>query len=579
MVTEIKDAAGNKTEIAPLNLEESINSDNPADTEEPIEPDNPEEPEKPEEPEEPEEPVIRYEMELPEPGGENGYYVEKPEVLIRHVSKRGVTKYIFTDSDGNSAEGVLSEEGSEARIEREQFREGSNNLHVWMEEEDGGKKADDYEFVREFKVDTIAPLIELSAPKGFEAWYQKGTVLTAAGNDGERGSQIQRISCYAGEKLLGNTGQSIQKFSVEQASSGGNGVAVAAEAVDWAGNKSSVSRKLYIDNTPPKINIQGIENYMITSRPLDIRYEITEDNRLKETSVSVKCEGDDGTEKEIQADEWKDTVLGKDSGIRLEEDGIYKMKVRAQDMAGFTKEEGAQVIIDKKNPVIRYVDSLDGKYLKEFQWNYLLQDLIWDFTTYTYEITLDGKPYHMGEKITKEGGHILKVKACDAAGNEALAMASFVIDRTPPEIIYMGVENEGNYEEACTFKIVLKDKEDEIEEIKIAGERQELNSNSKAYQFTVEEKGACSVSVKAHDKAGNNVESKIIFSVREKAGVVEKIINPIKKSIEKNLMQTGKKERHEQKTGNRGIWIMGAALFILALAGGVWYIIRKRKLL
>ena len=66
-----------------------------------------------------------------------------------------------------------------------------------------------------------------------------------------------------------------------------------------------------------------------------------------------------------------------------------------------------------------------------------------DFTSYTYQIRLDGSLYTVGDKISGEGRHILCVEATDSAGNKAQAKAGFVIDRTPPRILFLDVEEEG----------------------------------------------------------------------------------------------------------------------------------------
>ena len=130
----------------------------------------------------------------------------------------------------------------------------------------------------------------------------------------------------------------------------------------------------------------------------------------------------------------------------LKNDGIYHMKVLAKDISGHVSEEKFQVIIDKTNPVIRYVETLNGQQLKKFKWDYPVNQMIRDFTTYVYEMRVDGKLYHMGEVIDSEGRHRMTVKATDAAGNKAQMTADFVVDHTAPEIIFRNIEGGEAYE-------------------------------------------------------------------------------------------------------------------------------------
>ena len=79
--------------------------------------------------------------------------------------------------------------------------------------------------------------------------------------------------------------------------------------------------------------------------------------------------------------------------------------------------------------------------MKKFRWDYQKEDFISDFTTYAYQIQLDGELYPVGQEVETEGRHMLCVQAVDSAGNKAEAEAGFVVDHTPPEILFLDLED------------------------------------------------------------------------------------------------------------------------------------------
>lgn len=114
--------------------------------------------------------------------------------------------------------------------------------------------------------------------------------------------------------------------------------------------------------------------------------------------------------------------------------------------------------MDKTNPVIRYVDQMQGAYVPYFQWNYGKEEVVQDDTEYSYEIRLDGRFYNTGTRVEDEGVRMLQVEAVDAAGNKSTAEAIFQIDHTPPRIRIYDVENGTSYEEAAAVSISVDGK-------------------------------------------------------------------------------------------------------------------------
>ena len=55
---------------------------------------------------------------------------------------------------------------------------------------------------------------------------------------------------------------------MEEESKNGEGIPVTFIVKDVAGNKTIVTDKVYIDRNVPEASIQGVQDYMITSKPV-----------------------------------------------------------------------------------------------------------------------------------------------------------------------------------------------------------------------------------------------------------------------------------------------------------------------
>lgn len=511
--------------------------------------------------------IAEYKIEIPTSNGEQGYYIKKPEITISHMSEAGVTKYCLKHGDSKLSEKRLKKKGEKAVISGNMFLEGRNILHVWMEDEEG-KKLEKYELKKELLIDTKEPEIQMSVPEGFDKWYQGEVRLSVAGEDS--GSGIVKLSCREGDKNLGSIGKKQGEFVISRPSVFGEGVDVTVIAEDKAGNKSERIKTVFIDKAAPEVAITGANNYMITGRSVNLAYEINEENMLQEFYAQTVWTNVKGKEKQLSSSEWKNNKKGKILTQTLKNDGIYHLKVQAKDMSGHVSMKDMQVIIDKTNPVIRYIEALDGQQLKKFKWEYPLHQMIQDFTTYAYEMRIDGQLYHMGETISAEGKHKMTVKATDAAGNTARAAADFIVDHTAPEIMFHNIEGGEEYEEERIFKVELAKEGDMIRQIQINGESQKINSERASYEYRLSECKDYEVTVKAIDKAGNESVKSIFFSIVPKKSLLERITEPIKiqwSMGKKADMQFPEAIKQEERQDDRGLVLLKIAGVIIIISG------------
>ncbi len=521
-------------------------------------------------------PIKEYELEIPKANGKQGYYTEKPEIKISHISEVGVTKYCLKRGDKILEEKILKEKGDKAVIAKKTFAEGKNILHVWMEDEKGNK-LEQYEVTKELSVDTKAPEIQINAPKGFDEWYQGQVVLSVSGEDS--GSGVVKLSCREGTRDLGSFDKNQGEFVISQPSFAGKGVDITVTAEDKAGNKSERVKTVFIDKTAPVVAIKGAKDYMITGKTVNLTYEISEENILQEFYVQTSWENTKGRKRQLSADGWEDNGTGKLLTQTLKNDGIYHVKVLAKDLSGHVSVKEQQIIVDKTNPVIRYVEALEGQQLKEFRWDYPPRQMIRDFTTYAYEMRVDGQLYHMGETIRSEGKHIMTVKATDAAGNEAKVSAEFVVDHTAPEIVFSDVEEGEKYEEERTFKVRLAKEEDAIQKIQINGDIQKIIPGEHVYEYTLHTCKDYEVTVNASDRAGNESVKSIFFEIIPKKTLIEKITEPMKlqwspgKKAKLQFPKTGKQDKALKKGMSGPLRVLCFSVFggIITAAGVLYY--------
>ncbi len=520
----------------------------------------------------------KYELEYTRSDGKEGYYITPPKIRICHVSKRGSTCYTLHSRGEKMAEGRFTKAGEEIVLAEGQFKEGANILSIYMEDSEG-RRLEGMDYVREFRLDTKAPIFEMSAPEGFDVWYRDAVRILVSGKDGENGSGILSVSCRCEDEVVGTVKGEEGEFIISRPSSGGKGASVTVTVTDKAGHRSEKTRKVYIDNSPPEMDIEGATDYMITGRPTLVTCKVSEENGLKQLRASVEHEAPDGIKREMKGG-WEDKDGTKECILPLEEDGIYHLDMSATDMAGNVASKKMQMILDTQDPLIRHVDKLEGQHMREFCWSYEKEAVIEDFTSYTYQIWLDGGLYAVGDKVYDEGRHVLCVEATDSAGNKAQAKAGFVIDRTPPKILFLDVEEEGTYEEEKSFQIVLENLEDEVCEIRINEELQPLGQKKEAYQYTVQGRGNYKVSVHARDKAGNESMARTVFEVVPEETILQKTVKPIKEMFMKGKREIGKGDGVDESC--RAFPIIPAAAPVMATGGAAVAlaikIYRKRRL-
>lgn len=377
--------------------------------------------------------------------------------------------------------------------------------------------------------------------------------------------------------------------------------------VDKAGNheEASISDEFTVDLTDPEITIANVEEDALYSGTVNPSIEVTDryyDNTG--TKITLATSRNSSTGKGIEGSYTASTIANGErfvySNFKNDEanDDYYLLKVVATDLSGrssektigfmvnrfgsyFTLDDYTAALVDKKytnlegdediviaahnlakidESTVYFTVGEDTEVLKEnegYKVDTKAGDDHWNVSTYRFEKSL----------FESEGEYNIVVSTKDSEGNVAdneskEVPVTFVIDRTAPEYIVNGIENEQNYEDQdkVSGAIELHDNIGvakavvDIDGTKSTYEGKELDemNNSIPVEFG---KGSHTVKIKVYDLAGN--ESKdddgITFSVAQ---------NAAERAIEGAV---------------KNFWWIFVIIGALAVGGIIFFVVAKRR--
>ncbi|MDD2980063.1 MAG: hypothetical protein PHN80_08845 [Hespellia sp.] len=429
--------------------------------------------------------------------------------------------------------------------------------------------------------DNKLPEIRISAKDGFAVWYQSNPTIDVQVNDAGQSSGLAYVKCFLNGKLVEKKSfdrastevvQQVKfKFQVTQDSVSGEKIPIQVEAVDKSGNSISKEDMLFLDKRAPVIEVTGAKDGVISSKEVTLSVKLTDENIPRNFEVTAQRVSPEGESSSVNVEKADSSEF--EYRATLTEDGVYQIHLKGSDMAGNQTEKKMQMIVDRQNPIIRYVEQLNGTYVQQFRWNYEPDEMIHDFSSYTYHMELDGRLFRVNHREEQEGHHLLVVEATDAAGNSARAEAAFQVDHTAPEVVMDGVMNGKTYEKKVNLVISLANERDYVDSICINNQMQKIHNSSQVFQFPFEEEGVYDVEVKARDAAKNETVQHVQFQVRKKKGLAATVLNPVRKVLEKvaGLEDTTNETMKKAAVRTKRSWNVWMLLIIgsMVLAGAV----------
>lgn len=484
--------------------------------------------------------ILPKKIEFEYEGEERGdvlYFQKETAVKLKAQDDGSGIENIYYQIEKEEQKQVVSE------MQVELPRGFQGRITAWSEDKAGN--VGDTVMSKYIVCDVRKPNIEIYTDLEEEKWHTKNINASVIVREEGIASGIASIRCYFNGKLIKEI-EKLPEFCQNeqvklQLKEFGE---LLIEVRDYAGNISWRKQKILIDKDKPEITLSGSSPNMITSKNVQLGIVMKDRRQLKEAFITLKRKSD--IEEDIVEERRETNFINNNwkTEFDITEDGIYVIEIKAIDMARNVERKEEKFIIDKTNPVIRYVEELNGKWIKNFEWKYPLSEYIFDLTKFRYEIRLDGKlqPLFLSEK--KEGKHIFYVKAIDTVGNESVARAEFVIDNTKPDIFIEGIEDNETYEEQVELKVCVKEDTERLEEVWINGEKQNIDVESKVFRFSSDDLGEYNLTVRAIDLAGNQSIKNMNFSIVEKKNILEKVFMQ-KTSKPKEIQTKNKKEKNQ----------------------------------
>lgn len=310
-------------------------------------------------------------------------------------------------------------------------------------------------------------------------------------------SEEKKISCNAKKSIL------------EKCFSEDGIYKVTISATDQAGNVAQAkSIHFTVDKTSPKIQIRGCEEYQLWSKPVWIEWVIEESfYQGNKVELSGTRKNIDGTIESLEMPGM--TNHGRVSTLKqiFREDGIYELEMSSQDEAGNRECKSIHFTIDQTCPEINHFEKYDGKYYQVFKMTDSMEKMVKDLTVISYRILLNGVEYNGVDEVTREGKYDLSLDVVDELGHKSRKAIAFIVDHTPPRIIFRGVKDGEAVKETGKVSLELMDEEDVITGIRMNEVEYETDTRELAYS----EYGTYHIEVDCVDKAGNQITHDLHF--------------------------------------------------------------------
>ncbi|MCP4502498.1 MAG: hypothetical protein GY822_21310 [Deltaproteobacteria bacterium] len=314
-----------------------------------------------------------------------------------------------------------------------------------------------------FAIDRTSPMFSITAPEDSSCIAPPVDVVAVA-TDLHLASQFHTLN---NEPFEGSTTLTSDGFFT-----------LVSSATDAAGNYAEQTRTFIIDGAAPQSFVAGVSAGQVLpgATVIDVFFDEVD------VDFSIKMDGNDFA-----------------SGATIDGEGEHELVVVVTDCAGNSTTTITPFAIDKTEPFLSATGVDEGAFVNA---DVAITFGVTDLHLEELEATLNGIPYATGEIISQEGSYVFEVSALDAAGNEALLVRNFVIDKTAPAVVIIEPSVGITSSSSILVRVTVVDV-NAIASIEIAGTPFAPTTGNEWTASVSLVEGANTFAIEAYDVAGN----------------------------------------------------------------------------
>ena len=256
---------------------------------------------------------------------------------------------------------------------------------------------------------------------------------------------------------------------------------ITVESTDKAGNESVITKTIMIDTGKPDIQFKGVKNQEhYNSETVDVTVTVNDFtfDKNKTTLEMTRTNGDQVTE--LKPGNWDiydylKWLYKGEMDLNFAEEGVYQLKVTAEDRFGRVSSKTVEFTIDRTAPLVDITGISEGAFVKGGEVVIGVNEYYYETNNVTVTVQKDenereetfvntGEESELALKFTEDGDYKITVTAEDKAGNKAPVLElSFTVDTIKPVIDIIdvktneAVENHSYDAEAKSVSIVVNE--------------------------------------------------------------------------------------------------------------------------
>lgn len=343
-----------------------------------------------------------------------------------------------------------------------------------------------------------------------------------------------------------------ENFALTDNSPSWTGTELIVKVICDSGAVTQRSIFVRIDNQAPSISFGGITEGGIynTNRTLQITTVENIWQEMRPVSVTA-TRTIDGNTTDIDLGAYEAADANSVVGRTFTEDGIYRVTVSAVDAAGNSDTKTISFTIDKTAPVLSMTGTSEGTYNNRpvtinfqsvetfFETNNVRINVERKLGGSTYGRTVSftntGRISNLSNTFSEDGDYTITMTATDGAGNvAALQTLTFTVDCTAPVVTLSGTRDYFVTSRSVAINFSVVESYYQTNEVQIQGNRKLANGRTEAIRITgwnnsgitstlnqeFTEDGYYTLTITATDKAGNNKQQTIHFTIDTEPPVI-----------------------------------------------------------